>query len=184
MGDIMRKYDLRFGEYRWEALPPTVQQELIRRGRKAAIYDTGKVINAMLPTPGYYIELPHLHHLGGFSFPALRAAGPQGRLARWGLDKSRLLAPLLRLRSLRRYRRFGEAAEARSHYTRRVLFRDPVREYFHSLLRDISMSGTSLPTMPDTDCASVNAQVAAATTAILENCSAEGQTATHAVNLR
>ncbi|WP_323800452.1 hypothetical protein [Parasphingorhabdus sp.] len=185
LGCIKSGYGLRFGEYRWEDLPLAVQQELARRGRQAAIYDTGKAINAMLPTPGHYIKLINIHHLGGYSFPALRAAaGVRGRLARWGLDKIGLLAPLRRLRSLRGYRRFGKPAEARSHYRRRVLYRDPVRQYFHLLLRNVSMGGSSLPTMPYTDCALVNAQIAAAAVAILENYSLDDQAAKHMAKTR
>ncbi len=166
---VIRNFGLQFREYRWESLTEEVQEELVSRGKKALIYDTGKVINALLPAPGRYLAQENLHHIGGFSFVPTRASErPKTHTVR-GIPIPRPLRMAVRnLLTFLRFTRLGSIAEARTLFRRRVNFRDPVRRYFFELLRHTPVR-SELPEAPVTGSALVNAEIAKATDAIIRN---------------
>lgn len=160
LGEAIARHDVGFDEYRWEALSPDVQARLDHLGRRAGRYDTGKVLASLVEGPAVYVGLANLHHIGGFSFPAL-----DGSAVRGDVRGGRLPAPLRRLAAIWRYRRAGGVGEAARLARRRVLYRDPVRRHFwaltHALLR-----GDDAPPPPRTGAVDVDRRVAAATEAI------------------
>lgn len=140
-------------------LPDRVRQRLAEAGLERSVFDTGKVLNALLALScvplSWRPDLP-VRHLGGVSFGALRARG------RFGL--------LSRLRAERECRRQladagASAGEIRQALRQRLRQRDPVREWFDALLPAL-YEGRALPRTVRTGVAEVDSAVAATAAAL------------------
>ena len=75
----------RFEKARWEDLAPAAQAALAELGMKKEGYDTGKVVNLMLVARGHrlvHLDVPRLHHLGGFDSVVSKMTGQEDLAAR------------------------------------------------------------------------------------------------------
>jgi hypothetical protein len=75
----------RFEKAQWAGLAPAAQADLAKLGMKKDGYDTGKVVNLMLAARGYrllHLDVPSLHHVGGFDSVISQMTGQEDLAAR------------------------------------------------------------------------------------------------------
>ncbi|PLK26699.1 hypothetical protein [Novosphingobium sp. TH158] len=126
-----------FAEAAWLDLPQETRQVLVGRRLEAGHFDTGKLVNALLPGTLTMARTPTLHHIGGFSFVA-------GTQPNSGSKMPGLLRALL---GAWRYRHGRSQREAVETARRRIDRRDRVRRYFVEFLR-AQACGAPEPTPP------------------------------------
>jgi hypothetical protein len=153
--DIIKQYNVDFSGYLWEQVPLPARERLEQLQLKMKLYDTGKVINALLSdhTPATRnLTIPELCHIGGASFEILNEglAGTRQQLKAflnlWPVNY------LLRKRDQKEFERkfllrYSSPDEYRLNFNQRFLHRGAVRKYFLQLF--LSLSGNrALPRMP------------------------------------
>ena len=160
LAEAAARFGVGFGEYAWHDLSPAAQARLAERDCRAERYDTGRVLTNLIAGEAVYLPLTNLHHLGGFSFPALDgSAGARPVRHPW------LPRALRRLIAIWNYQRFGGIGEATAIARRRLQFRDPVRRHFWTLSHALLSGGQPAPP-PRTGDADVDRRIDAASAAI------------------
>jgi hypothetical protein len=154
--DVMKQYHVDFSGYLWEQLPLPARERLEQLQLKMKLYDTGKVINALLSDDqgiARNISIPGLCHIGGASFGILNEG-----LAKTGRQRLKVFMDfwpvnyLLRGRAQKEFEknflsRYISADEYHLNFNQRFLHRDVVRKYFLQLFLSLSRN-RALPAMP------------------------------------
>lgn len=124
----------RFEKARWADLAPAVQAALAGLGMRKEGYDTGKVVNLMLAARGHrlvHLDVPSLHHLGGFDSVLSQMTGQEDLAAR----RAAKLADV--------------PADERHQIMARLVRREVTAAYVDGLLRHL-FDGSEAPSPPRT----------------------------------
>jgi hypothetical protein len=124
----------RFEKARWSDLAPEAQTALAGLGMQKEGYDTGKVVNLMLAARGdrlVHLDVPSLHHLGGFDSVVSQMTGQEDLAAR----RAAKLADV--------------PADERQQIMARLVRREVTATYVDGLLRHL-FDGSDAPSSPRT----------------------------------
>ena len=136
LSDCIRDTGCSFKMCYWREIPPSIQKELARAGKKLNWYETGKVLNILLGLRGHRcksVRLPHLWHLGDMSSLVVRRRRLADVLDRFGIMQP--LLHLIRWLGLREDPMQGVSEEERERRRQYYLRRNSVSAHFGALLQ-------------------------------------------------
>ena len=167
--ELRNREGVGFDGYSWDNAPPSWKEPLSKIGLDRQIFDTGKMLNALLVAGGHsllYVDQPNLVHLGGVSFIP-------GYLThrRWwkGLPGAGFLRGLRSRSACRNHLKSFHATddEIRIEMVVRLELRNRVREYFWQLLQCLA-DGRTPPPLPKLEDREVHGKLSRAADALVE----------------
>jgi len=138
LDSICNMYDASFSKIAWEQLSYKIKDRLSKNGLERSIYDTGKVINALMITENMLLcnlQFDSLCHLGGFSISLTRKNRQLRSKGEGVLDRIEALC---------------HPEEFRKKERQRESMKLPVQRYFLKLYHALS-NPEALPKLPRLD---------------------------------